>query len=646
MSMMPFLLLALLFAGIVCLLLHHQIIDIRYYDDFFLFRNPLVNFLFRNQNSISNDDDNDNDWMPNVTFGNYSMPITTHPRSMSKIQSLFDVGLMECYGFAFVEAKKTANQILQLLLEPQYQHCFCPMCHWLVAMGHSPYINHPIIVNQTDINAATEAATAALLEARALYIRLSAKEIGLIEAMHLRFSSDNQTIGYLHYKDRLQRLHEQLNRGDADVMAFLADAIMILHSDAEDGYKFYDGTTSNPLPDIVYATSLLEDCLALNPHHPLGQHLYIHITEPSDHMVRQFSGPVADRLANDTKHTQTQHLQHMPSHSYVRTGRYHDAVLSNQLAHRSDQVYELHAALPCGPAHNLVVLLHAARLSGEMKVAYNYSNILRDLYRTHPERPDGPGIEAGWHVWRTLRLDFGDFVAMLQDSDDIPQAGETTTLVNLIHSKEETSVSDNSSLDKEETPWPYTVVLGSYAKGVASIWRNDVPDTYDRLSDAEHYRARLLKVLPLLVNSSYFGMGKVAMKMLNASISYYRILSNTTATTTFQPILSYLREARVEQESWTYTEPPPWHASLWLCEGTLLRIMGHHEEARDAFEANLNRLPENRLGLYGLLQVLEEVAGHRQEEISDLRKRFERASFWADDGVKERPPLVCPELGE
>jgi hypothetical protein len=31
------------------------------------------------------------------------------------------------------------------------------------------------------------------------------------------------------------------------------------------------------------------------------------------------------------------HLTHMPSHSYLRTGRWHDAVASNKLALQADE---------------------------------------------------------------------------------------------------------------------------------------------------------------------------------------------------------------------------------------------------------------------------------------------------------------------
>jgi tetratricopeptide (TPR) repeat protein len=656
-----------------------------------------------NENSV-------NDWTPDVIFGNYSMPITFDPKSSNNnnnsnsaavIQKAFDVGLMECYGFAFFEARKTIAKLLLLahddssssLLENgnNAKHdttkFYCPMCHWLLAMGHSPYINHPIISDPSDFQAASKASDVAFAQAHHIHHdppmsnaisnaegshsnrQLSNKEIGLIDAMHLRFSPpssfEHQTIGYELYKNQLRDLHEQLllrdthdggGGGDADVMAFLADSIMVLHADAN-GYEFYDKATSEPKPEIAYAISLLENCLEISPDHPLCQHLYIHITEPSDQMVA-FSGPVATNLAAKTKGKDAQHLQHMPSHSFLRIGRYHDAVRSGTAAHDSDQRYEQQGAVAYGPAHDLVVLVHSAGLSGEKSVALSNTDALRDHYEAHPGKPDGPGTEAGWHVWRTTRLRFGEFAAVLEDGDAIPTGGSTS------HSHvEKGNANSDAPIDR-----PYAVVLGHYSKGVASLWNNNNNNnrnasaapaaqiSQDRLLDAKHHQEKLRTVIPS-VDRSFRGMTFVTDWTLEASIQYYEILVSHHVDPShhqyydeskgYKQILGLLRSACAEQEHWTYTEPPPWYASLRLCEGTLLRIMGRYEESVQAFEADLERLPENRYGLYGLWKALEEEGtADNAMKAREVRDRFERSSSWADASVKEQPPLVCPELGE
>ncbi len=586
------------------------------------------------------DDRAKDDWTPDVIFGNYSMPITFDTKNSkgNGIQKSFDVGLVECFGFCFFEARKTAQSILNELDDSKG---FCPMCYWLLAMGHSPYVNHPIIANQSDFESAHKAATLAFEQAR-LNDRLSRKEMGLIDALNVRFSSpstfENQTIGYVSYMNELRDLHKQIldenGTGDADVIAFLADSIMVLHADA-DGYNFYDETTLEPKPEIAYAIGLLEDCFDINPNHPLCQHLYIHITEPS-HKMAPISGPIADNLLSTTAAGEAQHLQHMPSHTYLRIGRYHDAVMSNVIAHASDHEYERHGAVAYAVAHDLVVLLCAANLNGEKKVALEYSDILRDNYRNHPNRGDGPGTEVGWHVWRTIRLGFGDFDQVLRDSDEIPGG------------KEENVFSDSTS--SNDLVWPYAVVLGHYSKGVASLWNTDpLAGNDNRLSRAKYHLTKLREASQL-VDSDYHGMVSVADSSLDASIKFYPIHKNTTKseidhykTDDLETVLELFQKARVEQDSWTYTEPPLWHSNLKLCEGTLLRIMGRYNESLYTFEAELIDWPENRYALYGLWQVLKEQ-GASTEKIRDIYDRFEDSSSYADTSVKI--PLVCPELGE
>ena len=108
-----------------------------------------------------------------------------------------------------------------------------------------------------------------------------------------------------------------------------------------------------PLPGIREALQLLERCLAVEEmpetastasgttattttDHPLCANLYIHVAEPS--FQPQRTSATAKKLAGGWNGTQAQHLQHMPSHTYLRVGRYHDAVLANVQAHASDEM--------------------------------------------------------------------------------------------------------------------------------------------------------------------------------------------------------------------------------------------------------------------------------------------------------------------
>ncbi|OEU15978.1 hypothetical protein FRACYDRAFT_240676 [Fragilariopsis cylindrus CCMP1102] len=569
------------------------------------------------------DDDDDDEWTPDVIFGNYSMPITfddydydiddygdssKSSRSNSDIQTTFDTGLMECYGFASLEARKTASKLLSYTTTQTatttttttsffswkkkseeellyHRHLYyCPMCYWLLAMGYSPFINDPIISNISDYENAATAASIAFKEAHHHHnnnntnntssnnsnrsstsstttveerssspSQLSFKELGLIDAMNVRFRSsfDNQTIGY------------------------------------------HDNIT--PYPEIAYAITLLEDCLQQSPDHPLCQHLYIHVTEPSDKITtNKVASNVADNLYRGSNASEAQHLQHMPSHIYLRIGRYHDAVTSNIIAHESDEKY-LNSqynggGTPYGPGHDIAFLIYAAQHSGERTTAYRYSNILRNHYRKYPTKPDGPGTEQGWNIWRTVRLRFGDYQSVLNDNDDIDV---NNTIVNGII---DTIDDDAKNSSNSNIQWP--------------------------------------------------GMARVANLTLTSAIEYYKYRYDYDIVLPIEEILATIRKARIEQESWSYTEPPSWFNSVALCEGTLLRILGQYDEAVLTFQRDLEIIPESRYGLFGLKEAMVAAGTYSTKEVKDVSKRFNKASYWSDSSIRNSVPLVCPEFGE
>ena len=69
--------------------------------------------------------------------------------------------------------------------------------------------------------------------------------------------------------------------------------------------------------------------------HPLANHLYIHATEASS--TPELAEDAADRLGQIAPGAG--HLVHMPSHTYIRIGRYADAEESNRRAIEIDRAY-------------------------------------------------------------------------------------------------------------------------------------------------------------------------------------------------------------------------------------------------------------------------------------------------------------------
>ena len=72
-----------------------------------------------------------------------------------------------------------------------------------------------------------------------------------------------------------------------------------------------------------------------NPDHAGALHLYVHAVEASADPQRGVAA--ADHLR--TLIPGSGHLVHMPAHIYSRVGRWHDAVLANQVAIKADDAY-------------------------------------------------------------------------------------------------------------------------------------------------------------------------------------------------------------------------------------------------------------------------------------------------------------------
>jgi hypothetical protein len=126
------------------------------------------------------------------------------------------------------------------------------------------------------------------------------------------------------------------------------------------------------------------------PRHPFASHLFIHATESS----RAGFGPnsagraagVADRLVERFGNGTSlwQHIQHMPAHVYLRTGRYGDGVAANVVAHASDGEWLNHSLVPYGPGHDLVFLIYCACMDGQSDTAVQYGVVLTALYASAP----------------------------------------------------------------------------------------------------------------------------------------------------------------------------------------------------------------------------------------------------------------------
>ncbi|MDZ4805984.1 MAG: hypothetical protein SGI90_14085 [Candidatus Eisenbacteria bacterium] len=283
-------------------------------------------------------------------LGSRHWPIST---SNPMAQRYFDQGMILTYGFNHAEAHRSFLEVTRL--DPD-----CAMGWWGAGLVLGPNINAAM-----DSAAAPEAAR---LTGEAMKRRASAnpRERALIEALDRRYCAsppeDRKPLDVAFsqaMRDVAKRFPE-----DIDILAMTAEAIMDLTP--------WDYWTPDGKPNVNTKELLgfLERVLAADPNHPGAIHYYIHAVEASDHPEK--AETYADKLPGLAPGAG--HLVHMPSHLYIRTGRYQEAIDLNEAAAKADDSYlsQCHAQgvyeLGYVP-HNHHMKFAAACLSGQSAVA-------------------------------------------------------------------------------------------------------------------------------------------------------------------------------------------------------------------------------------------------------------------------------------
>jgi tetratricopeptide (TPR) repeat protein len=282
-------------------------------------------------------------------LSNYNYPISTkNPQA----QRYFNQGLLLSYGFNHAEAARAFQEAAKL--DPN-----CAICHWGVALVLGPNIN---VGMEKD---AVPPAWEALQKAISLSKYASPREQALIQALAKRYTpqpvEDRKSLN-LAYANAMRKV-AQTYPDDPDAATLFAEALM------DTTPWDYWQENGQPKPEAVEIIKTLESVLKRNPNHPGANHLYIHAVEKER---PELALPSADRLLSLFPYAG--HLVHMPSHIYICTGRYHDAVLSNQRGIAADDAYlsqtQAQGIYPLAyKPHNHHFLWFAALMTGQRQIA-------------------------------------------------------------------------------------------------------------------------------------------------------------------------------------------------------------------------------------------------------------------------------------
>jgi len=551
------------------------------------------------------------EWLPNMgvyTVGNLS---DIEPRHS------FDVALLLVWDFNLYKSRSIFKQLTK-------EYPACRMCWWGLGYSYQQYLNKPFNsdIEQHEARSAADRALA-LLSAHPLPTR---KERALIEALPLRYpasqpSKDSvaaQKRGLREYAEQLEQFLDA--QFDVDVAVACVEAWMTYQvMSSDDEHAFFINTRSSaiqPNPIGRKSLSLLEKALANAQRHPAAMHLYIHLLDPGRPGRRgPFSAgraeAAADELRAYARGTEASHFNHMPSHTYMRVGRYMDVAGCGLAAMRIDSIYvDGHGMDTIGAEnvdHDIGFFVRGAEMAGMKATAVRAAERQQQLYRQFPDwgsmAQPSPGVAWNWLL--TVYARFGDWEGLLSAANATVEAPRV---------------------------WPFgNSVLRSYSVGLALA----------HIGQLQQARAQLETLKAIQVPDELDGMRTSTLHKI-CIITLEALLLVLSPTGSPSSAVAPLREAVTLYENLKFIGLPLWHVPLQQCLGQVLLDAGRAKEAKEAFLMDLegegyNSFPHNGWSLMGLAAA----QGALGDTIEANRTEIAVVAAFAK-AEPSRPICACP----
>jgi tetratricopeptide (TPR) repeat protein len=483
-------------------------------------------------------------------LGPHTRTITT---AVPLAQQYFNQGMRLAYGFGMPEARRSFEAAIR-------RDSSCAMCHWGLAWSLGPYVNGGMD-SVTGLRA-----YARIQRAKELAGNATDVERALIDAMLLRYvavpSRGTRARADTAYMNAMREVARRFPN-DLDVATLFGESMMVLRP-----WNYWTrGGEAQPGIDELVRT--LENVLRRDIRHPGACHLYIHTMEASTTPSR--AERCADLLIDGMPGAS--HMRHMPSHIYMRIGRYADGVRSNQLAWIADQQAQHGGATAIYPAHNLHMLLFAAAYDGQSSVAIQAA---RDLANIAPS--------SAHHLPLTL-VRFGRWDEILT----LPAPDQ-----------------------------PLRLAMWNYARGMAHLRKGQAATAHINLGALD-------AAIAGTTAASQRAQLRLARAVLSAELD--------AAAKKYDDAVRTLEAARaVETDSLAYDEPEDWIIPLRQVLGAIQLEAGRAAEAEAAYRGELLAHPENGWSLFGLHRAL--AAQGQQRESEAVLERFRKAFARADIAIR------------
>ncbi len=511
-------------------------------------------------------------------FDGFERKVTT---TSPQAQRWFNQGIQLLYGFNHDEAIRSFQRAAAE--DPQ-----CAMAWWGEAYARGLHINN-VEMGEEQSRLAHEAAQRAL----AALDNETPVERALIEALPKRYAwpaPEDRTPLDERYAEAMERVWHRFPE-DGDIGTLYAESLMNLQP--------WDLWTVDHAPKgrVMEIVAVLERTLARHPQHPGANHLYIHAIEASPWPERGI--PSAERL--QTLVPGSGHLVHMPSHIFIRVGRYADAARSNEQAIAVDKAYFELAPEPDYYSlyflHNVHFLAYASMMEGRYQTAIDAArkleeNIPAAFLKKYVTDADGLTTTA-LHVM----IRFGKWHAILAE----PEPDDWRLI---------------SRADRH-----YARCVAHAALGQLDQARMEL-EAFERVAAevTDEWKVGNSPAPEVLMIARLMAQGELAFREGDTETAFKQ-----------------LREAVGLEEQLAYAEPPGWMQPVRHALGALLLADEKAEEAVRVYRADLRRHPHNAWSLLGLQQALR-AAGH-EDQAKALDDRVAQA--WARADVDPVASCYC-----
>lgn len=507
-------------------------------------------------------------------IGALDFPISTQ---VPLAQAYFNQGLTLAFGFNHAEAVRSFEEAARR--DPT-----CGICYWGVALALGPNINAPMS------SEAVEPAWQAIQQARSLGVFETPAEQAYIHALTTRYSADGDDRSELDaaYAGAMASLAEQYP-GDLHARTLYAEALMDVMP-----WQYWndDGTASRP--ETLTFVSELETVLSVDPNHAGAAHLYIHAMERFE---PQKAEAAADRLGSLVP--VAGHLVHMPSHIYLRLGRYADAVDANLKAAAADENYIAQCnAQGLYPAayypHNVDFLWYAAMMDGRRELGLATARKLAS-HIDPALAVSFPAMQRHLLAPAFTHIRFGEWEAVLRLAAPAPEAD-----------------------------LPFMAAMFHYTRGLALA----------ALGRGAEASAQLAMLRDVMATDAFVQTIMMAPGVADSLASMAGLVVEARIAREGgeqDRELELLEQAVAIQQALPYTEPPMFHLPLRQVLGDALLQAGEPAKAAAVFAQDLTQFPKNPWSLYGLEMSLEGVAGVEEDV------RLAREQAWSRSDVQ---PMV------